>query len=385
MSGATFDKTLIDIGRRDVSLREYVVEDAMADYIVQTYPKFVELLKEYYHFENEEYSPSRLIDELFNTRDISQTDINLLQYIEDEYLLGQSYFKGFLDKREAAKFSNNLYRSKGTKYSIQQFFRTFYGIDPDIVYTKENVFMVGEDKIGPDSQRYITDDKLYQTFAILIKSDLAIDTWRENYKLFTHPAGMYLGAQVQIVGTAKLDAVQPPFQKADPPPYLIEGVASLGLIGQAQHSALFNMAHSGDGSTEDNVYKFRTNLGSKSTFPNPAGNDLNDVENLTIGQVDKQYSSLGELLTVNSPTFDDGDDFAYDSDDIRSEFDQMISINGMDFSSMETMDQDQWTWVENDYIDSDNSLFFNLLDSDGLGNKVAHQDSDSEISLNELI
>lgn len=385
MSGATFDKTLIDKGRRDISVREYIVEDALADYIVQTYPKFVALLNEYYHFENEEYSPSRLIDELFNTRDITQADFELLQFIEDEYLLGQSYFKGFLDKREAAKFSSNLYRSKGTKYSIQQFFRTFYGIDPDIIYTKENVLTVGVDKIGPDSQRYITDDKLYQTFAILIKSDLAIGTWRENYKLFTHPAGMYLGAQVQIVGTAKLDAVQPPFQKADPPPYLIEGTASLSLIGQAQHSALFLMAGTGDGSSEGNVLKFRTNLGSKATFPNPTGNDLNDVENLTLQQIDNQYSSLGELLTVNSPTFDDGPWAAADSDDIRSEFAQSYTGDGMDFSSAETMDQDQWTWTEHKYIDSDNTTFFNLLDSDGFGNKVAHQDSDGEITLNELL
>lgn len=384
MSGSTFDKTLIDVGRRDVSLREYVVEDALADYIVKTYPKFITLLKEYYHFENEEYSPSRLIDELFNTRDITQTDIELLRLIEDEYLLGQSYFKGFNDKREAAKFSSNLYRSKGTKYSIQQFFRTFYGIDPDIIYTKENVFNVGEDKIGPDSQRYITDDKLYQTFAILIKSDIAINTWRENYKLFAHPAGMYLGAEVQIVGTAKLDAVQPPAQKADVPPYLIEGTAGLSLTAQAQHSALFSMAHDGVGSSEGNVYKFRTSLGNETTFPNQSGNDLNDVENYSIEQLDKQYSSLGELLTVNSPTFDDDDGTVTDGD-IRSEFVQPISVNGMDFSSTETMDQDQWTWVENKYIDSDNSAFFNTLDSDGLGNKVAHQDSDSEINLFELI
>ena len=66
------------------------------------------------------------------------------------------------------KYSNTLYRSKGTKYSIQQFFRTFFGIDPEIIYTKKNVFKVGETDsfIGDQSQRFLTNDKLYQTFAI---------------------------------------------------------------------------------------------------------------------------------------------------------------------------------------------------------------------------
>lgn len=76
---------------------------------------------------------------------------------------------------------------------------------PDVVYTKENVFIVGNrddieaSKIGPESQRYLTDDKLYQEFAVLIKADQPISSWLEEYKLFVHPAGMYVGGEVQIV------------------------------------------------------------------------------------------------------------------------------------------------------------------------------------------
>ena len=381
MSGATFDKTLINTDRRNPSLREYEVESVMANYIVETYPKFVELLKEYFHFMEEEYSPARLVNELFNTRDISSTDLELLQFVEDEYLLGQSYFQGFVDKREAAKYSNTLYRSKGSKFSIQQFFRTFYNIDPDIVYTKDQVFMVGEDQIGAESQRYITDDKLYQKYAILIKSDLAIDDWRETYKLFAHPAGMYLGAQVQIVGVVDLDIEnQPDPGLLDIPPYVIEGQAGITIEGYAQHTALFDF---GTGPGEE--MKFRTTLGNVSGYPNPAGNDLADVADLSIENVANLYSSVGEFLEPNSPTLDDDADFITDSDGIRSEFDQGTHHAGFDISSTETIDQDQFTWTENPYIDSDNSAMFALLDSDGNGNKVAFQDSDGEVSLDELL
>ena len=61
------------------------------------YPKLVSFLEQYYHFEDSD-SPSRLVNDLFYTRDINQVDESLLTYIEDELLLGQSYFEGFADK-----------------------------------------------------------------------------------------------------------------------------------------------------------------------------------------------------------------------------------------------------------------------------------------------
>ena len=94
------DRTLIDIGRREPNIREYVVEDALSQHIVETYPKFVSFLKEYFRFEESDDSPSHLIQELFYTRDVSQMDLELLSYVENELLLGESYFEGFTDKRE---------------------------------------------------------------------------------------------------------------------------------------------------------------------------------------------------------------------------------------------------------------------------------------------
>jgi len=494
------DKTLRDTGRREINLREYRIEEILPDYIVQNYPKFVSLLKNYFDFENEPDSPSRLIDDLFNTRDISQTDFTLLNYIEDELLLGQSYFQGFPDKRSAAKFSNTLYRSKGTKFSIQQFFRMFFNIDPDIVYTKEQIFnvsgnrdyatvekealrdlgvdsyyqldrypdfmvdeayrfdytfgttvtltvphdknffyyqdivrsqyewklerIVAEDAdgnltleevpisvatitpiiqdtptpyrygvsqvnvtlnsptseyiltakinngfqrfeeyialnyvpdsmIGPNSQRFLTDDKLYQDFAILIKSGLPLATWKEVYKLFAHPAGIYLGSEVQLVSAFDLDIDnQPDPGVFDIPPFIIEGEASLTPRGFAQHTALFNMIE-GAGQLQ-----YRTTLGTPGTYPT-SGNELKDYEDFTLDQVHQQYSSIGELLSPNSPTLDEGDS-GYNGERF-----------GLDIGSTETIDQDQFTWVEPYYRDSGGTL-------------VVRDDSDSEITLYEL-
>ena len=76
--------------------------------------------------------------------------------------------------------------------------------------------MVGEDdsRIGFDSQKFLTDDKLYQVFAILIKADIPVEAWREAYKLFVHPAGMYFGGEVLLETTGSINfGLMPDFVK----------------------------------------------------------------------------------------------------------------------------------------------------------------------------
>ena len=132
----------------------------------------------------------------------------MLSYIEDELLLGEEYFQGFgkndSELRAAANFSNILFRSKGTKFAIEWFFRSFYGEDVEVLYTKENIFKIGDvdSQIGPFGLKYLTDDKLYQTFALLVRTGISISKWKEVFKLFAHPAGMYLGGEVLIVDEA---------------------------------------------------------------------------------------------------------------------------------------------------------------------------------------
>jgi len=193
----------LDKRRRNLRLQPDQVELVLPEHFAASYPKFVSLLKFYYDFQNEEKA-TELLNHLFAARDITETDIELLSYIEDELLLGDAYFESFAtgeaQKRAAANFSNTLFRSKGTPFAIQWFFRSFYGLDAEVTETKNNVFIVGEQEstIGTNSLKYITDDKLYQTFAYLIRTEIPISKWGELFKLFVHPAGMYLGASLLV-------------------------------------------------------------------------------------------------------------------------------------------------------------------------------------------
>ena len=193
------DKTLRDIGRRNIDFQRDLVKEVLPEFYAADYPKLIQFLEKYYENLDSDGNFSRKIHDLFATRDIQQTSQENLTYIEDELLLGQNYLEGWLNSRQAALLSNNFYRSKGTKYSIERFFRAFYGQDPVVEYGKNYVFTVGHDIVGPNSGRYLINDKVYQFWGILIKVGLPASEWLELYKLFAHPAGMYIGSEVQLV------------------------------------------------------------------------------------------------------------------------------------------------------------------------------------------
>lgn len=314
------DVTLTDLDRRELTFIDHKVEDILPEFFSTEYPKLISLLKEYYGFEGDDLSPSKLVHELFYSRDITQTDINLLSFIEDELLLGQSYFEGFKDKRAAAKYSNQLYRSKGTKFSIEQFFRTFFDVDPSIEYTKNQVFKVGEtgSEIGFNSQKYLTNDKLFQTFAILIKTDISQSEWLEPYKLFTHPAGMFIGSEVQIMSVVTDTVTAPQVILENPAPIAVHSAAGFFDQGVTDLTAIV-----------DDLYTDSAGVYSRI---NAEFNSLEDFSLQQIETINNQYSSLREAQIAGSPTFDDSDE---------------VGTNGMDLSNnfaFETLDQQKHEW-----------------------------------------
>lgn len=319
------DATLTDIGRRELGgFDTHTVDSILPGFFQDEYPKLISLLDHYYDFQHSDDSPAKMIHDLFLSRDITQTDLELLSYIEDELLLGQSYFEGFVDKRAASKYSNQLYRSKGTKYSIQQFFRIFFGVDPDIIYTKENVFKIGEEKstIGDENQKYLTNDKLYQTFALLIKTDISFNDWKEPYKLFAHPAGMFVGSEVQIVSAVE-DALSAPLVVLEPPPPLaVHSNASFGDFGHMDLTSLVDDEYIDSAGV---LSRIRPELVAVDAF------SLEQIET-----INNQYSSLREAQIAGSPTFDDSDE---------------VGTNGMDLSNsfaFETIDQERHQYFSGD-------------------------------------
>jgi hypothetical protein len=320
------DITNKDLDRRELTIIKDNVTGTLPEHFVDDYPLLVKLLEYYYEFVREELAPTTYLSDLTKNRDISQVDDSLLQYIEDELLLGQSYFQGFSDRRAASQYSSTLYRAKGSKYAIQQFFRTFYGLDPEIVYTKNNVFIVGDSKLGAESERYITDDKLYQTFALLIKVALPQNTWNDAYKLYVHPAGMYVGGEVQIETVVDNGALTPDATPSDIISLIITPLGDQNMGNKAYGS------HTGiiwDDSAEYMRVNFNLNLSHYEAF---GGTDSSSL--LTIEDMDRQYRTIEQALEATSPTFD---------------IDSAVGVPAISMDNiMETMDQNKYLWWDSD-------------------------------------
>ena len=336
------DDTLRDDGRREISqITGREVNKVIPEHFKTDYPKLVSFLEQYYHFEDSDGSPSRLVNDLFYTRDINQVDESLLTYIEDELLLGQSYFEGFTDKRTAAKFSNNLYRAKGTKFSIEQFFRMFFEVDIDLEYTKEQVFKIGEaeSEIGAESQKFITNAELFQQFALRITSELPFKKWQRPYKLFVHPAGMFIGSAVRLEGIVD-NPLSAPISLVD------SDVGQVDVVGVTA----FNF---------DEVTQFlpeitgiaRDSGDSDGIFKRVIIDDsfFTSLQNTSLEDIQKQYSTLRAAELRTSPTFDADSNGAGTA---TSNFEIDFSN---DFSS-ETMDQERF-----EFFSADSDVYYSKL------------------------
>ena len=335
--GHKVDDTLRDDNRRELAFATgRDVEKVLPDHFKTEYPKLVSFLKEYFHFEDSDGSPSRLVNDLFYARDINQVDESLLSYIEDELLLGQAYFEGFLDKRTAAKFSHNLYSTKGTKFSIQQFFRMFYGIDVEVDYPKKDVFTVGSSNIGADSIKFLTNNELYQTFAIRIISELSQATWERPYKLFVHPAGMFVGSEVRLENTGLLNT-------SSPLSLVDSDAGSIDVVGfnTALFSQVNQFAPEVTGLLDSGGTTLRVIIDD---------NLISSLATVSLPDLEKQYRTMRAAELRTSPTFDLDSDGVGTLTTLNPDSDGRLvgktSVNYViDFSNeftIETFDQDKF-------------------------------------------
>lgn len=306
------DKTLEDINRTDISFKKADIKSVLPEYFQEEFPNLITLLEKYYEWLDSDGSATDLINNLYNNRDVTSSPESQLINLEDELLLGTSYFDGFLNKREALKFSNLLYRSKGTKYSIEQFFRGFYGIDPLISYPKNNIFRVGPtvdfgldsnntkgfqvaeeaSVLGSESLKFLTDDKRYQILSILIKTNIPIGVWRDVYKLFVHPAGMYLASELVITAANEVGIPT------------IQDEAGSGIAEFVGTAATATAALAGDA---DITFINKDNYMDSNLYRQTVEQSIEQLKDITIEQLTTGQTSYQQLLTPNSITFDESD------------------------------------------------------------------------------
>ena len=315
-----------DLNRRNLSFSQSKVREVLPEYFVESYPNIVTFLEKYYDYLESinDDSFKRQINQLFVLRDPDQVDLDKLDYILQEVGNGLKSSSFFDNPRLMTSLLTNFYQVKGTRSSIEGFFRGFFGQEITVEYPKRNIFVVGESEIGYESEKFVQDNALYQIFSILIKSGLSTSSYNDLYLKFVHPAGFYFAGEVELEGNKAFGIT--PFtesQLRDSAGIVVySSQASFGSgTGFAQLTRLRQVG--------DSNYRSNLNLLVSAYQDIP-------VEELSI------YGSFTELLDTNSFTFDN-------SNNTIITFEGTHINVGPDFSmTLKTMDNDMYTRYTSD-------------------------------------
>lgn len=104
---------------------------------------FITFVKAYYEWMEQSNQAIGQARTLFETRDIDQTIDEFLVHFKDKYLASLPYLTTG-DKRLLVKHIQDLYRTKGTKQSIELLLRLLYNVDATIHYPGDDVFKVSD-------------------------------------------------------------------------------------------------------------------------------------------------------------------------------------------------------------------------------------------------
>jgi hypothetical protein len=283
-----------DNNRRDINFATSKVREVLPEYYTQENPTLVSFLEKYYNFldSSGDHAFKTDINNQFSIRDIGETELRFLDELVSEIGNGLQVASFFEQPRLMTRLLSQFYRSKGSLLSIEGFFRAFFNTEVNIEYPKSQIFIVGESEIGPESLRYIINDKLYQTFSILIKSGVSVADYQQLYKRFVHPAGFYFAGQVLLetdfdLGLATAPGAEDLLESADQF-ILADEASTVVTAGFSQLTGLYDSAGT-------NV---RVDLGQLvSTYQDLTGTELDGI-----------YDNIAQLVDPNSFTLDDSAD-----------------------------------------------------------------------------
>lgn len=282
-----------DLNRRNLSFSRSKVREVLPEYFVESYPNIVTFLEKYYEYleaENDDSFKTQ-VNQLFVLRDPDQVDLDKLDYILQEIGNGLKSSAFFDNPRLMTSLLSRFYRFKGSRSSIEGFFRGFFGLESTVEYPKRNIFIVGESEIGYESIRFIQDNELYQIFSLLIKVGVSTSEYNDLYLKFVHPAGFYYAGQVEVetIKDFTLSSFsEDPRDSAGSPIYISEAPISFA-------PAFTQLTGLIDSDSVDEAHRINFN------------ETIDKYSSLTSSQVEDYYSSITKIFTPNSFTFDDSD------------------------------------------------------------------------------
>ena len=277
------------------------VTQVLPEFYQTEYPRLVTFLKKYYEYTGEDGSVSfdEKIHNLFGIRNISTADIESLDLLLNEISEGLETSSFYQNPRLMTRLLSHFFRNKGTQLSAEQFFKAFFNEDVEISYPKKDIFFLndGNSVIGPQGLKYITDDKKYQIFSVLLKTGISFSDYEDLYKKLVHPSGFHLAAEVETVGEVSIGIGGAGVDPLETPNY---AVVVQGITPASNLTSEYSL------------------LTMKETDVNDADVVISSLEilqtyaNNTLQELQDQYDTLANLVSVK-PTHLDSENISVSS------------------------------------------------------------------------
>lgn len=189
------------------------IRNAVPATILDNNPKFYEFLKAYYDWLDQPNNIGDKFKSLSNSRNIDLSDYkNSIQFE-----IGKKIpVIGNINTETLLKILHLFYDAKGSKESIEAYFRLFLNEDARITYPKDNMLITDDGVWDDDADVYVTnkgflddayivlqDDLYYQIYSYVIKSGLSVSEWGAVFNEIAHPAGWIFFGEIELVGFAQ--------------------------------------------------------------------------------------------------------------------------------------------------------------------------------------
>ena len=305
--------------RRFKSFQNRKVREALPEFYTSEFPTLVTFLEKYYNFIDSAdgtHAFGSNAQQFFTKKDIKEMPANLLNNLVGELGGGLKTGENFTDRRYALTRLADLAKLKGSRFSLEEFFRLFFQQRAEVEYGKESMFLIGDSasQIGIDSIKFIQNNELFQTFGLLIKTEISVDTWSELYKKFVHPSGFFFAGQV----VSDTEAITSPIGEISVP----DSAADPVIISEAILSVTLPFVQS----------TVLIDSGGGTVRQSDLNELVSDYQNFSLSDLDTTYHTVKQIITPNSFTFDDSS--IRDSDENATP----------DFSlTLETMDNEIFT------------------------------------------
>jgi hypothetical protein len=180
------------------------------------------LLKDYYEYLNQRHKPSGEIYGLSDNHDIDLMDDPYLDLIQKE--TAKYMPKSFTpDRVKMYKKLLKYYNYRGSKDSVELFFRILFDADSTVYYPWNDTFKLSEGGWDQSLNRYFNaksflsnsqklhDSKYYQRYSYVVKSEVSPEYWINSFSRLVHPAGYIFFADVVLTlqSPAMIDRNQP--------------------------------------------------------------------------------------------------------------------------------------------------------------------------------